>query len=133
MKYLLDTNICIYIIKRKPEKVIRRFLELNPGDIFISAVTVAELDYGVAKSGRPEQNAIALREFLLPLEMIDFTRRDALTYGKIRNEHEKKGKPIGAMDLLIASQAVSREITLITNNEKEFKRIPNLNVENWVK
>jgi tRNA(fMet)-specific endonuclease VapC len=133
MKYLLDTNICIYVIKRKPEKVIKHFKEHKPGDIGISSITIAELNYGIEKSSKPATNTIALKEFLQPLEIADYSQSDAEEYGKIRFELEKKGVPIGAMDLLIASQASGRELILVTNNEKEFKRIKGLRIENWVK
>ena len=133
MKYLLDTNICIYIIKKKPEKVIKHFYENKPGEIAISSITVAELYYGIEKSSKPNINTIALQEFLQPLIILDYLQRDAEVYGKIRFGLEKKGLPIGAMDLLIASQALSRELTLITNNEREFKRIKGIKIENWTK
>ena len=103
MKYLLDPNICIYIIKKNPEKVIKHFKELKPGDIAVSGITVAELNYGIEKSSRPDSNAVALKEFLQPLIILDYLQQDADDYGKIRYDLEKKGKPIGAMDLLIAS------------------------------
>ena len=131
MKYLLDTNICIYIIKKKPESVIKRFKTLRPGSLAISTITVAELYYGAVKSLRPDENMIALQEFISPLEVLDFSTEDALVYGKIRTALERKGKIIGAMDLLIAAIAKSRELILITNNIKEFARVPELVIENW--
>lgn len=133
MKYLLDTNICIYIIKKKPEKVIKKFREHKVGDIAISSVTIAELNYGIAKSSKPDENTIALKEFLQPLEIIDFSQEDTEAYGKIRSGLENKGTPIGAMDLLIASQALSRNLMLVTNNENEFKRIKGIRIENWTR
>ena len=132
MKYLLDTNICIYIIKKKPENVLKHFSKLKPESVAISNITVAELYFGVAKSSRQDENTIALEQFLLPLITLDFSKDDAVVYGKIRAELAG-GKPIGAMDLLIASQAVSNNLVLITNNEKEFQRIHNLRIENWTK
>lgn len=132
MKYLLDTNICIYIIKKKPEKVLNRFSKLKPGDVGVSTITIAELYYGVAKSSKPNQNTIALQEFLQPLIILDFTSEDSIAYGRIRSELEAEGKLIGAMDLLIASIAFSRSLILVTNNEKEFNRVKDLKVENWV-
>ena len=133
MKYLLDTNICIYIIKKKPNKVIKHFREYKPGDISISSITVAELNYGIEKSSKPDTNIIALSEFLQPLIVLDYTQMDSESYGKIRTELERKGTPIGAMDLLIASQAISRGLVLVTNNESEFKRVKRLRIENWAK
>ena len=132
MKYLLDTNMCIYIIKKKPESVIKIFSKLKPGDVAISSITVSELFYGVAKSSKPNENTIALQEFLQPLTILDFTIDDSIIYGRLRAELEAKGQVIGAMDLLIASVANSRELILVTNNEKEFSRIKNLKLENWV-
>jgi len=132
MKYLLDTNICIYIIKKKPEAVIKKFTKLRPGSVAISSITLSELYYGVVKSSKPNENMIALQEFISPLIVLDFTDQDALFYGKIRADLEKKSKPIGAMDLLIASIAISKELAVVTNNVKEFSRIPDLKVENWV-
>ena len=132
MKYLLDTNICIYLIKKKPESVIKRFTKLKPGSIAISSITLAELYFGSVKSLKPNENMIALQEFISPLIVLDFVDKDAVHYGKIRFDLEKKGKPIGAMDLLIAAIAKSRELVLVTNNIKEFSRIPDIKVENWI-
>ncbi|OGU78206.1 MAG: hypothetical protein A2254_10670, partial [Ignavibacteria bacterium RIFOXYA2_FULL_35_9] len=108
MRYLLDTNICIYIIKKKPEPVIKKFTKLRPGSVAISSISLSELYYGVVKSSKPNENMIALQEFISPLIVLDFTDQDALFYGKIRVDLERKGKPIGAMDLLIAAIAKSR-------------------------
>ena len=132
MKYLLDTNICIYIIKKAPEQVLKRFVKLKPGSLVISNISVAELYYGVSKSSFPNENTIALEEFLQPLHILDFTKEDAIVYGKIRAKLESIGKIIGAMDLLIASQALNNHLILVTNNEKEFLRVENLKIENWV-
>ena len=124
--------MCIYIIKKKPESVIKIFSKLKPGDVAISSITVSELFYGVAKSSKPNENTIALQEFLQPLTILDFTIDDSIIYGRLRAELEAKDQVIGAMDLLIASVANSRELILVTNNEKEFSRIKNLKLENWV-
>ena len=132
MKYLLDTNICIYIIKKKPLQVIDRLRSLALEDVAISSVTLAELEYGIQKSSRPEQNQEALNEFLSPLEILSFDDRAACHYGEIRAYLERSGQPIGAMDLMIAAHARSLSYLLVTNNEKEFVRVPELNVENWV-
>jgi tRNA(fMet)-specific endonuclease VapC len=132
MKYLLDTNICIYIIKKKPEGVIKRFLKMKPDSICISSITISELYYGVAKSSKPNENTIALEQFILPLTVINYSKEDSLAYGKLRAKLEQKGNLIGAMDVLIAAQALSRDLILITNNEREFKKVENLSVENWV-
>lgn len=132
MKYLLDTNICIYIIKKKPEGVIKRFLKMKPDSVAISSITVSELYYGVAKSSRHDENTVALEQFLLPLTVINFNKEDSISYGNLRAELERKGKLIGAMDMLIAAQALSRDLILVTNNEREFKKIDGLSIENWV-
>jgi tRNA(fMet)-specific endonuclease VapC len=132
MKYLLDTNICIYIIKKKTESVLKKFSKLKPGSVAISSITLAELYFGVTKSSKPNENMIALQEFISPLLVLDFTDQDALFYGRIRTDLEKKGKLIGAMDLLIAAIAKSRDLVLVTNNNKEFARVSELKIENWV-
>ena len=131
MKYLLDSNICIYIIKKKPDKVLKHFSKLKPGDIAVSSITIAELNYGVAKSNKPNENTIALQEFLQPLTVIDFTAEDSIIYGRLRTELEANGMLIGSMDMLIASIALSRGLILVTNNEKEFNRVKDLKIENW--
>jgi len=132
VRYLLDTNICIYIIKKRPPEVLERLVSLDPEEVGVSSITVAELEYGVAKSSRPRQNQEALLNFLAPLQILAFDDQAAQHYGKIRAYLERKGQTIGAMDLLIAAHARSLSLTLVTNNEKEFSRVPGLTVENWV-
>lgn len=132
MILLLDTNTCIYLIKKKPPEVLHRFDEYAVGDIAVSTVTVAELHFGAWKSQRPAQNEQALQQFLLPLSVAEFDHDAAIAYGRIRASLEKRGTPIGPLDTLIAAQAVSMNLTLITNNVREFERVPNLKVENWV-
>ncbi len=129
---LLDTNICIYIIKRKPDEVLRHFQRYHPGDIGISSITLAELQYGVAKSKAQERNAEALSEFLIPFEILPFGESATHAYGVIRTMLERQGKTIGAMDLLIAAHAIALDAVLVTNNVKEFERVPALKIENWV-
>ena len=131
MKYLIDTNICIYIINSRPIKVLNKFKNIQPGDIGISAITVSELEYGIAKSKNKNKNRELLNFFLLPFELLDYNEKDAQTYGHIRYDLDKKGKPIGPLDTLIASQALTRNLIIVTNNVKEFKRIDNLVIENW--
>jgi len=133
MEYLLDTNICIYIIKKKPEIVLKRFKKFPLGSIGISTITLAELQFGIRKSSNPEKNLTALNQFIIPLEIIDFDYNSTIEYGLIRAELEKKGTPIGPLDTLIGAHAVSSGLTLVTNNEREFNRIPNLRIENWTK
>ncbi len=132
MKLMLDTNICIYIIKQQPAAVLKRFLEYQIGDIGISSITLSELRYGVAKSTHQEKNAKALDEFITPLEVVSFDEESAHVYGDIRATLEKAGTPIGSMDMLIAAHAVSLGIPLITNNAREFVRIHPLNIMDWL-
>lgn len=132
MKYLLDTNICIYVINQHPEAVLHRFRQHDIGDIGVSSVTVSELAYGIEKT-RSKKNERALKQFLLPLEVVEFTADDALVAGHVRAVLEAKGKPIGPYDVLIAAHAKARGATLITNNEREFTRVPGLRVENWAR
>ena len=132
MKLMLDTNICIYLIKQQPPSVLERFLSHPVGDIGISSITVAELDYGASKSRQASKNRAALDQFIAPLDVAAFDREAASVYGKIRASLEAKGTPIGGMDLLIAAHALSLGVRLVTNNGREFKRVPGLKVENWV-
>lgn len=132
MEFLLDTNICIYIIKKRSESVFNKFRKYQPGNIGISSITLAELEYGIQKSSHPEKNKNALHSFILPLEVVGFDYSAAIEYGKIRSDLEKKGTPIGSMDLLIAAHALSLGVPLVTNNVKEFDRVEHLQVLNWV-
>lgn len=129
---MLDTNICIYLIKQQPREVTEKLQGIALGEIAVSAVTVAEMMYGVEKSQHKEKNKTALQAFLAPLEIVDFNFTAAQQYGAVRAYLEKNGKPIGAYDLMIAAHALSLHLTLVTNNEQEFQRIPDLVVENWV-
>ncbi|MCC5638889.1 type II toxin-antitoxin system VapC family toxin [Nostoc sp. CHAB 5844] len=131
MRYLLDTNICIYLIKQKPQKVLDKFQTLSISNVGISSITVAELEYGVVKSQQQEKNRTALLQFLLSLEIIDFNQASGTIYGSIRSNLESRGIIIGAMDMLIAAHALSLGVTLVTNNVREFSRIPALLLENW--
>jgi tRNA(fMet)-specific endonuclease VapC len=133
MRYMLDTNICIYIIREKPIKVLKKLRVFDLSDIVISAITHSELEYGVAKSTRRKENHEALIKFLAPLEILPYDDKAAADYGQIRTHLEKKGTVIGAMDMLIGAHARSITVTLVTNNPREFKRIPGLRVENWAK
>ncbi len=131
MKYLLDTNICIYLINERPKKVLAHFKRHSLGDIGISSITASELAFGVAKSGS-SKNSAALEAFLLPLNVVDYDAGAAMIYGDIRATLEKQGKTIGPLDMLIAASALSRQLILVTNNEKEFRRVSKLKVENWL-
>lgn len=131
MKYLLDTNICIYLINERPKKVLAHFKRHSLGDIGISSITASELAFGVAKSAS-SKNSAALEAFLLPLNVVDYDAGAAMIYGDIRATLEKQGKTIGPLDMLIAASALSRQLILVTNNEKEFRRVSKLKVENWL-
>ena len=132
MKVLLDSDICIYIIKRKPADVLKRFQEFEPGEIAVSSITVAELMYAASKSQKPRQNQSAIEQFLTPLSVLPFDDTSAVIYGHVRANLERLGTPIGPFDTLIAAQALQQKVVLVTNNVREFARIPGLVVENWV-
>jgi tRNA(fMet)-specific endonuclease VapC len=131
VKYLLDTNICIYLIKGRPRKVIERITTMQANEIALSSITLAELFYGVAKSMHREKNRRALVQFTSAFDIIPFDDYDAEVYGLLRADLEHKGLTIGPYDMQIAAQAITRDYVLVTNNTKEFARIPQLIVENW--
>lgn len=133
MKYMLDTNICIYTIKHKPPEVIKNFLKHNPDDMCISSVTYAELMHGVEKSQAVERNRMALILFVSAFTILPFDYYAAEEYGKVRADLERKGTPIGPMDMLIAGHARAEGLILVTNNTREFFRVENLKVEDWTK
>jgi tRNA(fMet)-specific endonuclease VapC len=128
--HLLDTNICIYIINRRPPRVFEHFAGLAFGQVALSSITGAELHFGVAKSGS-QRNLLALEKFLAPLEVLPFDEAAMRHYGPLRSELERSGQPIGALDTLIAAHALALGATLVTNNVREFERVPGLTVENW--
>ena len=132
MRYMLDTNICIYVIKHKPETVFRKLQTIHPEDVCISSVTYAELVHGVEKSVAVEKNRLALSMLLANMEILDFDVDAADCYGKIRAVLEKKGTLIGPLDMMIAAHAQSLGYTVVTNNVKEFSRVSALRIENWV-
>ena len=131
MRYMLDTNICIYVIKHKPETVFRKLQTIHPEDVCISSVTYAELVHGVEKSIAVEKNRLALSMLLANMEILDFDVDAADCYGKIRAGLEKKGTPIGPLDMMIAGHAQSLGYTIVTNNVKEFSRVAALKIESW--
>ena len=132
MKYMLDTNICIGLIRQKPKQVIERLVACSPGDVGVSSITVAELAHGAQKSSQVTQNLSALEEFLIPLIVKEFDQNAAISYGEIRAILEKRGTVIGSMDMLIAAHAFSLDVTLVTNNIREFQRVPTLRLEDWM-
>lgn len=130
-QHMLDTNICIYIIRKKPQRVLRRLQRYPVSNIGVSSITLSELEYGVAKSIKPQQNKLALTEFLAPIEILPYDDMAARQYGELRAHLEKNGTPIGSLDMLIAAHALSLKCTLVTNNEVEFQRVPGLSIDNW--
>ena len=133
MQYLLDTNICIYLIKKRPSEVLEQFKQHSPQDVAISTITLFELQSGIEKSQYRQASEGALDKLLSPIDLIDFDRSSAIEAANIRAQLEKKGMPIGSYDLLIAGLARSRGMTLVSNNTKEFERVVGLELENWVK
>jgi tRNA(fMet)-specific endonuclease VapC len=130
VKVLLDTDTCIYALKGNAG-VLERLLSRSPADVAVSVITEAELRTGAAKSSSPVKTSRLLENFLRPLAVVDFNSVDANTYAQLRAKLERAGTPIGPLDTLIASQAVSRKLILVTNNEREFGRVPGLRLENW--
>ncbi|WP_058961406.1 type II toxin-antitoxin system tRNA(fMet)-specific endonuclease VapC [Type-E symbiont of Plautia stali] len=130
-RYMLDTNIVIYVIKRRPIEVLERF-NANVGRMVISSITLAELVHGAEKSAFPERNLRTVEDFISRLDVLSYDQRAAFHYGSIRADLEKKGTPIGLNDLHIAAHARSEALTLITNNLREFSRVKGLISENWL-
>jgi tRNA(fMet)-specific endonuclease VapC len=131
MKYMLDTDTCVYAIKKRPQSVFDRLRKEWVGDVGLSSIALSELRYGAEKSGNPEKNNTALEDFISPLEILEYGERQSKEYGRIRSYLERQGQPIGSMDMLIAAHAVSLGITLVTNNRREFGRVPGLTIETW--
>ena len=132
MKWMLDTNICIALIKQQLSQLLRNLNARKVGDVGISSITLTELEFGVAKNVQQEKNKAALEEFVIPLEIAPFDVAAAQFYGVVRTSLETRGTPIGSLDTLIAGHALSLGITLATNNAKEFRRVPGLTLENWL-
>ncbi|WP_061286034.1 type II toxin-antitoxin system tRNA(fMet)-specific endonuclease VapC [Leptospira interrogans] len=129
--YLLDTNICIFLIKKKNATLLENLKKKLNKDLFVSSLTVAELEFGIQKSEFKEKNKVALIEFLTIFNILSFSDKDAESYGIIRADLERKGKVIGSIDMLLAAQAIANNYIFVTNNTKEFKRIKALKIENW--
>ena len=129
--YLLDTNICIFLIKKKNPLLIEKLKKYYNKGIFISSLTLVELEYGVENSDHIEKNRLSLIEFLTIFEILNFEQKDTQSYGMIKSDLRKSGKMIGAIDALLAAQAISRNLIFVTNNTKEFERINNLRIEDW--
>ncbi|MEC4728608.1 tRNA(fMet)-specific endonuclease VapC [Shewanella sp. D64] len=131
LKYMLDTNICIYVIKKKPLEALQAF-NLHAGQLCISSITLAELLHGASKSVKPEHNLRIVEDFVSRLDVLNYGAKAASHYGDIRANLERKGTPIGVNDLHISGHARSEALIIVTNNEKEFIRVDGLRVENWV-
>lgn len=129
---MLDTNICVYIIKNKPQNVREKLKEFDIGDLVLSSITVSELYYGVYKSEHVEKNLLALEHFLKPFDILEYDIKASVAYGKIRADLEKRGQIIGGLDMMIAAHALSCNMILVTNNTKEFQRVKELRLDNWV-
>ncbi len=132
MKYLIDTNICIYLMNQHPPEVLEKFRKVGVGEVAISSITLSELNYGAQKSSSIKKNITRIEEFVYPFDVLSYDEAASKEYGKIRACLEKKGQVIGPLDMLIAAHALSRNLILITNNTAEFKRVRSLRVENWV-
>ncbi|NRB25994.1 tRNA(fMet)-specific endonuclease VapC [Shewanella sp.] len=131
LKYMLDTNICIYVIKRKPLEAMQAF-NLHVGQLCISSITLAELLHGASKSAKSEHNLRVVEDFVSRLDVLDYGDKAAAHYGDVRADLERKGTLIGVNDLHIAGHARSEALIIVTNNEKEFVRVNGLRVENWI-
>ncbi|EKD27992.1 MAG: DNA binding protein with PIN protein [uncultured bacterium] len=129
--YLLDTNICIYIINNKPIKVVNRIRKLKPNQVKLSSISLGELEYGVSKSKFRDKNRNALMDFVSAFDIVEFNHNDSEVFGLIRADLEKNGQIIGPYDMQIAAQALTRSLILVTNNTAEFSRIQSLKLENW--
>jgi tRNA(fMet)-specific endonuclease VapC len=132
MKFLLDTDTCIYAMKQN-DAILARLLATAREEVTVSVITEAELRTGAAKSVSPAKTLQVIENFLDPITILDFTSDDAIAYAAVRAKLERAGTPIGPLDTLIAAQAIARKLTVVSNNEREFRRIAGLTVENWLR
>ncbi len=130
MRFLLDTDTCIYALKSNAS-VLERMLSRSRADVAVSVISEAELRAGAAKSSSPVKTAHLVQNFLRPLTIVEYTSADAVSYAQVRAKLERAGIPIGPLDTLIAGQAVGRNLILVTNNQREFARVSGLRLENW--
>jgi tRNA(fMet)-specific endonuclease VapC len=128
---MLDTNTCVDLIRLRNDRVLRRMQRFRPDDLCVSSVTLSELEYGAAKSANPQRNRLALAEFMTPLSVLPYDDAAAPVYGRVRAELERAGTPIGPLDTMIAAHALSLDLILVTDNEREFRRVAGLKVQNW--
>jgi len=131
MKYLLDTDTCIELIRQRSPRLLEKVTSFPAGEMGLSSITVAELQYGVERSQHRDQNRAALAQFLLPFDIADFESTAAQAYGHVRADLEARGLPIGALDTFIAAHALALQVTLVTHNLGEFKRVEGLRIESW--
>lgn len=131
LRYLLDTNICIYVVKKAPQRVLEKFEQMVVGEVAMSTITYGELLYGVQKSHHPKKNILILKELISLIPVLPIATEAGKYYGEIRSKLEKQGNLIGNNDLWIAAHAFALDLTIVTNNLKEFSRIPHLKLENW--
>jgi len=133
VKYLLDTSVCVELIRRRATRLLKQMAQRPTADFALSSITLAELQYGAEKSARPPHQRQTLEKFLVPFTVLDFDHIASAAYGRIRVKLEAVGTPMGALDLLIAAHAISRDLVVLTRNLKEFKRVAGLKVEDWTK
>jgi len=133
IRWILDTNACIFLIKRRSVELSQRLLQCAVGEVGVSSITLSELEFGVAKSQQSARSAVALARFLAPLEVVAYDKAAAARYGPLRAHLEGRGTPIGQMDTLIAAHALALGCTVVTNDVREFRRVPGLAVEDWSK
>jgi len=133
MGFMLDTSACVDLIRNQDARILRRMKRRRPDELCVSSVTLSELEYGAAKSANPEKNRLALAEFMTPLDVLPYDDTVAPVYGRVRAALEKGGTPIGPLDTMIAAHALSLDLTVVTDNEREFRRVSGLKVQNWAK
>jgi tRNA(fMet)-specific endonuclease VapC len=133
MRFMLDTNTCVDLIRERNHDILRRMKRRSPDELCVSSVTLSELEYGAAKSANPERNRLALAQFMTPVSVVSYDGAVAPVYGRVRAELEKAGTPMGPLDTMIAAHALSLGVTVVTNNEREFRRVAGLKVQNWAK
>ena len=133
MRFMLDTNTCVDLIRQRDDRILRRMQKLSPEDLCVSSITLSELEYGAAKSADPGRNRLALAKFMTPLTVVPYDDAVAPVYGRVRAQLERAGTPIGPLDTMIAAHALSLGLTVVTINEREFRRVSGLKVENWAK
>jgi tRNA(fMet)-specific endonuclease VapC len=131
MRFMLDTNTCVDLIRRRNDRTLRRMQRYRPDDLCVSSVTLSELEYGAAKSADPQRNRLALAKFMTPLSVLPYDDAVAPVYGRVRAELERTGTPIGPMDTMIAAHALTLGLIVVTDNEREFRRVSELKVQNW--